>query len=94
MLDVQPNGKPLTPEVQEQWLRQALNEYPNDGTCHFCNGPNTFVDDVGFFYIVDPREPETRDEIGCLTNKIYPACKSCYDAHSWKHHKIYGLGER
>ena len=76
------------------WVNDARVSYPNDVTCHFCNGDNDFADDCGWFYIIDPRELENRDERGHLRMTMYPACKSCHDKHSWKHIQNYGLGER
>lgn len=83
-----------TKEYHEKNLKLARESEPEGVTCHFCKLPNDFADDCGFFYIMDPNEPETRCEKGYLTNKSYPACESCYRKHSWKHTDYYGLGER
>lgn len=81
-------------DLHTQELEAARRDDPEGATCHFCGRPNTYVDDCGFFGIIDPREPEVRDERGILRNQIHAACLSCHDEHSWKHFKLYGVGER
>lgn len=81
-------------ELEKKYLAEAIKSDPNGAVCHFCGEPNDMVDDCGFWYIIDPREPETRDETGFLRNKTHAACTTCYSEHSWKHHKLYGVGDR
>jgi len=75
-------------------LEEARKQDPDGATCHFCGRPNTHVDDCGFYGIIDPREPEVRDERGFVRNRMYAACRPCYDEHGWKHVQLYGVGER
>ena len=75
-------------------LEAAMRDDPKGATCHFCGRPNTYVDDCGFYGIIDPREPEVRDERGFVRNRMHAACLPCYDEHSWKHVQLYGVGER
>jgi len=82
-------------ELRKKDVESARVSYPNDSKCHFCSKDNDWADDCGWFYIIDPREKEERNPYNnLLINKMYPACKSCYDKHSWKHIELYGLGER
>lgn len=75
-------------------VKAARRDDPNGRTCHFCSRPNDLADDCGFWYILDPHEPERRDKIGCLVNQTYPTCHACYNKHSHYHIRYYGLGDR
>ena len=77
----------------EKYLEDAKRSEPDGIICHFCHLPNDWADDCGWFYIVDPNEPEKREN-GHRVNPSYPACKFCYDKHSWKNIELYGLGDR
>lgn len=81
-------------KLERIYCHTAWLSEPKGRTCHFCGKPNDNADDCGYCYINDPREAEKRDEKGWLQNESYPACKACYEQHSWLHHKRYGVGER
>ena len=64
-------------------LANAILSEPEGQTCGWCQGPNTFADDCGFFYIT-PRAGDTR-----------PTCRECYDGPEGDLHRHrYGVGER
>lgn len=67
------------------YLQIAQINQPEGHICHFCKKPNDFADDIGFFYIIDPRL-SSRD--------TYPVCRTCYSIYKHKHIELYGLGER
>jgi len=82
-------------ELMKKDVAKAREAYPDGIKCHFCKEDNNFADDCGWFYIVDPKEKEIRNESnGLLRNNLYPACKACYNKHSWKHIQLYGQGDR
>jgi len=74
-------------------LANALIEEPLGGVCGFCNGPNTFADDCGFFYLVPLNYLELKEKK--VEIKSLPCCEPCYFGEAGKNHvKIFGLGER
>lgn len=50
-------------------LEQAIKYSPADVICGHCGGPNVFVDDCGFFSVLNKDEPLQRDTNGWITNK-------------------------
>ena len=65
-------------------LIDAVRANPEDVICGFCGGPNTSVDDCGFWYL---------DPLGTGTSK--PACETCHNGLPGDMHvERYGLGER
>lgn len=75
-------------------LEEAIASDPSGAVCHFCGKENTFADDCGFFYILDPSEPLVYDSKGFVESEKHPACDLCYCKNSYLSRKIYGTGER
>jgi hypothetical protein len=66
-----------------EWAMAVLDN-PEGATCHFCDSPNLFADDCGFFYI-DPEH----------THDMQPVCEPCFRGEPGrKHVDYYGMGER
>jgi len=66
-------------------LERARLDGPTGATCGFCKGVNTFVDDIGFWYISE------KD----IKGPARACCKDCYDGPIGDRHiERYGLGER
>lgn len=67
-------------------LERAKLEEPEGKICGFCNKENNFVDDCGFWYILNKDKP--------LERKSYAACKECFNIHYSFHVSICGQGDR
>lgn len=39
-------------------LAEVMEAYPEDITCGFCGKPNFKWDDLGFYYVTDPKDGE------------------------------------
>lgn len=69
----------------ESDLANALRDDPAGAICAFCGGPNTFVDDCGFWYCW-PEGPKGRNGA---------TCETCFDGKIGQAHQaIFGVGER
>lgn len=80
--------------IDLKYLEQAIKASPADVICGHCGGPNIFVDDCGFFYVLNRDEPLQRDTSGHITNKPRVACQACYRIHQPFHASLYGQGDR
>jgi len=68
----------------ECYVQDATLDDPTGATCAFCNGENTFADDIGWFYIEDP-----------MSSIMRPTCYGCYYGNVGRRHvKKYGQGDR
>lgn len=68
---------------QETYLNEAQRLDPSGAVCGWCGSPNTWADDIGFFYCT-PEDNDTR-----------PTCEACYQGEpGQKHIRRYGVGER
>lgn len=83
---------------KETYEQAAQRTDPAGEYCGFCDKLNDFADDCGFFYCVDVRNGEIRDDSkwkpGPLKNPCRPICNECWKVYGPIHQKYYGVGER
>jgi hypothetical protein len=83
-----------TKALHEKELAEALSADPSGGICGFCGGPNTFVDDCGFFGVM-PLHYYESSEAEREKIKMLPCCEACFDGEPGKKHQGYfGVGDR
>lgn len=70
----------------EIWLALAIIADPNGNVCAFCQGPNKFADDCGFFYC---------HPLGGMNGYNGATCERCFKGEIGEMHQArYGVGER
>ena len=65
-------------------LENAYKNEPEGRICGYCNKPNDWADDIGYWYVV------SKDNL----NESKSACESCFYIHIPFHQQKYGVGDR
>lgn len=80
---------------KEKFLKDAIASDPEGAICFWCKQPNTFCDDIGWFYIEPYGKAYAHEENRRKGNHCKPACQVCHDGPLGDMHRAkYGIGDR